>query len=263
MELFCKEYGSGNSHLIILHGLLGSGRNWHSVCASLAEKRHIIVPDMRNHGRSAHTDEHHIADMVGDVLELQNRFGLNSAFLLGHSMGGLAAMDYAFHAPERTAGLIVVDIPPRPHQARVAFVLDAMAGVKLEEMNSKSDVDDALTAAIPDPVVRQFVLMNLQSGAEGLRWRVNAPVLREFLLESQAYKPAPTSVFEGPALFIRGGRSGYVRDEDFPIIRRHFPNARIETIEEAGHWVHHDAPGEILRLVDGFKDMVMREAAKK
>jgi len=259
MELFYKEYGSGNSHLVILHGLLGSGRNWHSVCTSLAEKRHIIIPDMRNHGRSAHSDEHHIADMVGDVLELQNRFGLNSIFLLGHSMGGLAAMDFAFHAPERTAGLIVVDIAPRPHRTGIAFVLDAMAGIKLEKMRSKSEIDEALAVAIPDLLVRQFVLTNLQSGTDGFRWRTNVPVLRKFLLESQAYQPAAANVFEGPALFIRGGRSGYVRDEDFPLIRHHFPNARIETIDEAGHWVHHDAPGEILLLVD----MVMREAAKK
>jgi pimeloyl-ACP methyl ester carboxylesterase len=254
MELFCKEYGTGDSHLIVLHGLLGSGRNWHTICSGLADKHHVLAPDLRNHGHSPHSEEHHISDMVDDVLDLQQKFHASPSAVLGHSMGGLAAMDFAFYTPEKTAGLIIVDIPPRPHQASVAFVLDAMAGVKLEEMNSKNEVDDALTAAIPDPVVRQFVLTNLRYDANGFRWRVNVPVLQKFLLESQAFQPAPTSLFEGPALFIRGGRSGYVRDEDFPIIHRHFPNARIETIEKAGHWVHHDAPDEILWLVDGFMD---------
>ncbi|MFQ5628310.1 MAG: alpha/beta fold hydrolase [bacterium] len=259
MELFCKEYGSNNSHLIILHGLLSSGRNWHTICSNLAEKHHIIVPDMRNHGRSGHSDEHHLSDMVNDVLDVQNRFEIKSSFMLGHSMGGLAAMDFAFNAPEKIEGLIIIDIPPRPHQAGVAFVLDAMLGVRLEEMKSKSEVDEALLGALPDPLVRQFVLSNLHFDTGGFRWRANVPVLREFLLESQAYQPPPANVFEGPTLFIRGGRSDYIRNEDFPIIRNHFPNARIETVEKAGHWVHHDAPDEILQLVDGF----MRGVAKK
>lgn len=259
MELFYKEYGTSGAELIVLHGLLGSGRNWHAVCSSLAEKSRIIVPDMRNHGRSPHSSKHHIADMVSDVLDLQNRHNMSKSFILGHSMGGLVAMDFAFHVPNRTRGVIVVDISPRPHRGAVAFVLDAMAALELSEMRSKNEIDEALAISISNPLVRQFVMTNVMSDGGHFKWRANVPVLKAFLLESQAYEPAVGSVFEGPALFIHGGRSDYVRDEDFELIRHHFPQARIEKVADVGHWVHHEAPDAILSLVNAFIEGVEKQ----
>lgn len=256
MELFYKNYGSRPAELIVLHGLLGSGRNWHTVCAGLAEKRGILVPDMRNHGRSPHAAEHHLADMVDDVLELQNRHEIQRSFLLGHSMGGLVTMDFAFRHPERVTGLIVIDISPRPHRATVAFVLDAMLGIDLRQMRSKNAIDEALARSIPDPLVRQFVMTNLHTTDAGFAWRSNVPALKAFLLESKAYQPAADNIFQGPALFIRGGRSDYVRDADFATIRHHFPEVQFETVEGAGHWVHHEAPEAILQIVSRFVDQV-------
>ena len=256
MELFFKEYGSGKPEMIILHGLLGSGRNWHTICASLAGKLRILVPDMRNHGRSPHSEQHHLTDMVNDLLDLQAKHHMQHSYLLGHSMGGLVAMNFAFRIPEKVAGLIVVDIAPRPHRASVAFVLDAMLAIDLDAMRSKGDIDEALSVSIKDPLVRQFVMTNLQTDGERFRWRSNVPALKAFLVESQAYQPSPADVYDGPTLFIRGERSDYIRDDDFAIIRHHFPKAQIETVPGAGHWVHHDAPDAILRLIDRFLEQI-------
>lgn len=252
MDLFYKTYGQGEPHLIILHGLLGSGRNWHTVCQALAERYHLIVPDQRNHGLSPHSERHTLAGMVADVVALQDHLQSAPSYVLGHSMGGLVAMDFAFAHPERLHGLIVVDIAPRPHRATVAFVLEAMAAIEISRFQNKSEVDEALAKGIEDPLVRQFVLTNLQAEGDHLRWRINLPALRAFLVESQAYKPAADQRYDGPTLFIRGERSPYIRNEDLPLIRQHFPTAELATVQNAGHWVHYEAPETIIHLIDTF-----------
>ncbi|MDQ7052826.1 MAG: alpha/beta fold hydrolase [candidate division KSB1 bacterium] len=261
MKLFYKEYANDRAELtlIILHGLLGSGRNWHTIATRLSERYRVIVPDMRNHGRSPHSETHRLADMVEDVYELQQDTGALPAVILGHSMGGLVAMEMAFRVPEALQGLIVVDIAPRPHRARVADVLEAMTGVRLHDLQTKKEVDEALAQAIASPVVRQFVLTNLMAAETGFQWRVNLPVLQRFLIESQSYRPAPTDMYEGPTLFIRGGKSGYIRDEDFSLLQHHFPRVRLETVPDAGHWVHYEAPDTLLRLVVEFLQEVQQE----
>ncbi len=252
MKLFYKEYGSGGKPLIILHGMLGNGRNWHTIATRLAERRRVIVPDLRNHGRSPHSDSHTLADMVEDVYELQRDVEALPAVILGHSMGGLVAMEMAFRVPEAVQGIVVVDIAPRPHRAGVADVLEAMAAIPLGSLQTKKEVEEQLARAIASPLVRQFILTNLLITESGLKWRVNLPVLQSFLVESQAYRPAPGDQYDGPALFIRGGRSGYIHDEDLPLLRHHFPRVRLETAEEAGHWVHYEAPEKLLKWVEEF-----------
>lgn len=258
MQLFYKEYGHGDMPIIILHGLLGSGRNWHSIAASLAERHRVIVPDLRNHGRSPHSDEHHISDMVIDIVDLQHKLSATPAVVLGHSMGGLVVMELAFRAPEQLAGAIVADIVPKSHLSGVSLVLEAMSKLDLASFAEKQEIDEALARAIADPLVRQFVLTNV-AGDDGFRWRINLPALQRFLPESNAYRPGPTDVFNGPTLFVRGGRSDYVTESDFPLIKHHFPEAEIETIAEAGHWVHYEAPAQMLQLIETFmKESVLR-----
>jgi len=252
MELFYKTYGQGGPPLVILHGLLGSGRNWHTVAQRLAPQRRVIVPDLRNHGRSPHSPEHSLLDMAQDVVDLQQRLDAAPAVIMGHSMGGMVAMTLAFHMPEVVHGLIVVDIGPRPHRGGVHQVLAVLSRLDLSAMTGKEQVDAALRADIPSTLVRQFLLTNLVTTPKGLRWRVNLPVLQAFLAESDAYRPAPLDVYDGPALFIRGGQSDYIRDDDFDLIRHHFPHANIETVANAGHWVHYEAPQALLALVEGF-----------
>ena len=252
MELFYKTYGQGEPALVILHGLLGSGRNWHTVAKRLAQHRRVIVPDLRNHGRSPHSPQHGLLDMAQDVVDLQHRLDAAPAVILGHSMGGMVAMAMSFHMPEVVRGVIVVDIALRPHRGGVHEVLEVLSRLDLAAMAGKDEVDAALRVSIPSTLVRQFILTNLVTTADGLQWRVNLPALRAFLTESQAFRPAPLDIFEGPALFIRGGQSDYLRDADFDLIRHHFPNARIETVANAGHWVHYDAAAALIALVQDF-----------
>ncbi len=256
MELFFKDYGKGNRGLLILHGLLGSGRNWHTISSSLSQKRRVIAPDLRNHGRSPHSKEHHVFDMASDVIELQNKLHLKPSVILGHSMGGAVAIELALHSPEYVDGLVVVDIFPKPHRSSVLFVLNAMAEINLRDFSSKQEVDRLLARSIADPAVRQFVLTNLQSTSSGLQWRINLDVLLQFLRESQKQSLGPADVYDGPTLFIRGERSNYVLDEDIPDIKHHFPQAEILTIPNAGHWVHHDAPNEMLAAVEKFLERI-------
>lgn len=252
MKLFYKSYGQGPVQVVIIHGLLGSGRNWHTVAGRLGERYRVIVPDMRNHGRSPHAASHHLSDMVEDVYELLQDLDAVPAVVMGHSMGGLVAMEMAFRTPEVLQGVIVIDIVPRPHRAGVSDVLEAMAQIQVNSLESKKEAEEALARAIDNPVVRQFVLTNLVVTEAGLQWRINLPVLQAFLIESQAYRPSPTDVYEGPALFIRGGKSNYIQDDDFALIRHHFPRVRIETVEKAGHWVHYDAPDELMAIIEKF-----------
>lgn len=252
MELFQREYGSKNPPIVILHGILGSSRNWHTIASKLANNNRVIAPDMRNHGQSPHSEVHRLTDMVADVLELQRALGATPAILLGHSMGGLVGMQTAFQASEKVLGLIVVDIAPRPHRAGVVQVIEAMARMRLHQLQSKRDAESALVNAIRNPETVQFVLTNLIIGEGGSRWRVNLPALQEFLIDSQAYQPAPTEIYTGPTLFVRGEKSNYLREEDLPMIQRHFPQARLETVAGAGHWVHYEAPDEVTVLVEEF-----------
>lgn len=252
MDLFYREYGKDSPVLVILHGILGSGRNWHTVAGHLGRMCRVIVPDQRNHGRSPHAPEHHLKDLAHDIYALQKKAGAFPAIILGHSMGGLVAMEMALHMPEAVDGLIVVDIAPRPHRAGVAQVLHAMRRIDLLQHGKKSAVDAALEVSIADPLVRQFVLTNLAVTRSGLRWRVNLPVLIEFLQESQAYSPAPTDQYAGPALFIRGEKSRYILNEDLELIRHFFPQATLETVPGAGHWVHYEQPEILTRLVTDF-----------
>lgn len=256
MKIHFKAYGEGTPHLIILHGLLGSGRNWHTIASRLADRGHLLVPDMRNHGQSPHAENHRLADMVTDIVELQQAQRASPAIVVGHSMGGLVAMDLAFQAPEQVQALVVVDIVPRPHRANVALVLETMADIPLAQMRSKQEIDAALAGRIESPAVRQFVLTNVRRAGERFGWRVNVPALLEFLRESQAYRPAPVQRYEGPVLFIRGEHSPYVAEADFALIRHYFPRVRIETIPGAGHWVHHDAPEATLQVLEAFIDSV-------
>ncbi len=253
MELFYRRYGESGTPLFILHGLLGSGRNWHSIAKALAGRAQVVVPDMRNHGRSPHSPEHTFAAMVEDIVALKQRlFPGRHVVVLGHSMGGLVTMEMAFQAAEHLAGVIIVDIAPRPHLGGVHAVLDAMMKIDPQQFADKKAIDAALAADIPSALVRQFVLTNISSDAHGMRWRVNLPVLREFLTVSRAYQPAPGDSYAGPALFIRGERSDYIRDQDFETIRGFFPQAELVTAPAAGHWVHYENPEILLRSVRDF-----------
>ena len=257
MTLFFQEYGTGHP-LIILHGLLGSLDNWHTLSSAFGKKFRVIAVDQRNHGRSPHSDEMTYGAMASDLLELFDRLALSSAYVLGHSMGGKTAMQFALDHPERVNKLIVVDIAPREYPPLHDGIFDALNSVDLPSMQSRQQADQALAARIPDTAVRQFLMKNLSRDAlGGFRWKANVPVLRKNYAEI-ARAIDSDNPFVGPALFVQSTRSTYVRESDSGDIHRLFPKAQISSVD-AGHWIHAEAPERFSELVLDFLTSSQRE----
>jgi len=251
MQLHYKSYGSGEP-LIILHGLFGSLDNWRSVSLELARDFRIIAADERNHGHSPHSEEMNYNLMAEDIAELMDREHLRSAFLLGHSMGGKTAMQLALRHPERVAKLIVVDMAPRAYSPRHAKILSAMLALDLANFQTRRQVQEALAPAIPDLTVRQFLLKNLESDSTGtLRWRIG---LQQIFLNYDSLRlPVSSEIaFDRPTLFLRGEHSDFLTESDFPLLQKLFPQARLETVPQARHWVHADNAVVLLQKIREF-----------
>ncbi len=251
MQLYFKESGQGQP-VILLHGLFGSSDNWHTIAARLAEKFHVFALDQRNHGQSPHSAEMEYPLMAADVDDFFAARGLENAMVIGHSMGGKTAMQLALQFPHRVQKLVVADIAPRAYAPAHDKIFAALLALDLAAFQNRTQMEEALAPEIPSLVLRRFLLKNLgRNPTGGFFWKINLRGLAEnyWRLREPVIGAAP---FTGPTLFIRGGKSNYVQPEDEPLIREWFPAARIETIAEAGHWLHADKPEEFLRLVVEF-----------
>lgn len=251
MQLHFKEYGQGRP-LILLHGLFGSSDNWHSVAQCLAEQFHVFALDQRNHGLSPHTAEMTYALMAQDLNEFLVARGLGRVFVVGHSLGGKTAMQFALQYPGKVEKLLVEDMAPRAYSPAHENIFAALLGLDLAKFKARQEIEAVLQPDIPSLVLRRFLLKNLGRHPDGtLFWKINLRSL------SRNYprlgEPVLSSVpFAKPVLFIRGGKSNYLNAEDEPLIRQLFPLAEIKTIAEAGHWVHGEKPTEFLALALAF-----------
>jgi esterase len=251
MHLYFKEFGQGRA-VILLHGLFGSSDNWHSIAVRLSADFHVFALDQRNHGQSPHSQAMDYPVMAADVDRFFAARGLECALVIGHSMGGKTAMQLALHFPQRVEKLVVADMAPRAYAPAHDKIFEALLALDLPKFQSRAQIETALEPAIPNPVLRRFLLKNLARNAAGeLFWKINLRDLAENYWRLRE-PVAGDSPFAGPALFIRGGKSKYVQPEDEPLIREWFPAAQIRTIPEASHWVHADQPEEFLKLVLEF-----------
>jgi pimeloyl-ACP methyl ester carboxylesterase len=251
MQLHFKEYGQGRA-IILLHGLFGSSDNWYSVALRLAKQFHVFAPDQRNHGESPHDGEMDYPVMAADVDKFLAARGLDSAMIIGHSMGGKTAMQLALHFPHRVQKLVVADMAPRAYAPAHDKIFAALLALDLPEFQTRGQIEEALAPQIPNPVLRRFLLKNLgRDSAGGYFWKINLGDIAEnyWRLREPVAGGAP---FPGSVLFIRGGKSKYILAEDEPLIHEWFPAAQIQTIAEAGHWIHAEQPEEFLRVVAGF-----------
>lgn len=253
MQLHFKQLGQGEP-LVMMHGLFGASDNWLGVASKLAEKFHLFLVDLRNHGLSPHSDETNYPIMAADVAEFLDTQKLERANILGHSLGGKVAMQLALDFPSRVEKLIVSDITPRVYPPEHEKIFKALLGLDLKKFQTRIQIEDALAAEIPDLGLRRFLLKNLKSASSpssSFTWKMNLAGL--YKNHQKIYEPiAPHKPFFGPALFLRGGKSRYILEADIPLIHNLFPQAKIETIERAGHWVHADAPEEFVTLVSAF-----------
>jgi pimeloyl-ACP methyl ester carboxylesterase len=249
-RLHFKSYGSGPP-LILLHGLFGSGDNWHTVAKALAAELQVFAVDQRNHGRSFHNARHDYESLAADILAFIAEHRLAPVILLGHSMGGKAAIRAAATRPEQVERLIIVDITPQATRGIQTEAVGALARLDLGRVESLADAEEKLKPEIPDAVLRRFLLKNLERTPEGrYRWKINLEALGRNLDRMGA--AVPTAVFRKPCLFIRGGRSDYIADADWPELRSIFPAAELATLADAGHWVHVDAREAFVAAVLDF-----------
>jgi len=253
IELAFREFGRGDKILVILHGLLGSSQNWQRAAKVLAGTSRVLVLDLRNHGESPHTPTHSFPEMREDVKHFFDRHRLDGAYLLGHSMGGGVAMDFAFHYPERLAGLIIEDIAPRAYQSNTGDILETLAAIDLKNIASRQQADTELAKSLSSPVTRQFLLTNLvRHSDDSFSWRMNLPALLAFRQEIAAYAPPAQARYAGETLFIGGEKSAYRIDQDRELIQRHFPRSQLKMIPNAGHWLHFESLEAFTGLVRGF-----------
>lgn len=233
--------GAGNPPLIILHGLLGSSRNWKAAGEGLTETFSVTALDLRNHGSSPWAATHGYADLVEDLVHWLDAQGLERASIMGHSMGGKAGMLFACTYPERVEQLYIADISPRDYDPQYSDYLRAMEAIDTGSLKSRAEAESRLELVVESWGMRQFLLTNLVRDPEGgFCWQVNIPVLLDAMPELAGNPLDEEARFDGPTLFLRGGRSPFIRDVDRGLIRKHFPKSHLVTLKEAGHNVHVD-----------------------
>ncbi|WP_299759007.1 alpha/beta fold hydrolase [uncultured Pontibacter sp.] len=252
MKLHYKEMGHGQP-LLILHGLFGTLDNWATLAKRLAEHYNVFLVDLRNHGRSPHSDEHDYDAMADDVLRLVDELNIPTPAIMGHSMGGKVAMKYALKYPTRLTRLIVVDIAPKAYPPHHDEIIEALQSVDLSTATSRGEIDAQLAKSISEEDVRLFLMKNLYRKEDStFGWRMNLDALEKNYEKIAAAITADVP-FKKHALFIKGGRSGYIKQEDiYSSIEHLFTLVEVETIPEAGHWVHAQAPDKVYDLVTAF-----------
>src|SRR5438105_7073158 len=251
VPLAAVEYGEGPP-LAILHGLFGSGRNWTSIAQRLAAHHRVLALDLRNHGASPWSDRMDYAEMAEDVCAALHARGYDRYALLGHSMGGKAAMVAALQHGAEVERLVVVDIAPVDYPPHHLAHVRAMRELDLADLRRRSEAEARLAAAIPDPAEHAFLAQNLVFEDGRARWRLNLVAIEQAMRGLGEFPDLPPTAYDGAALFIAGGQSDYLLPEYEPAIRRRFPRAEIVRIDDAGHWLHAEQPEAFLAIVEGF-----------
>lgn len=245
------EYGKGPP-VIFLHGLLGSKANMTGVARSLADRYHSFVVELRNHGESFHHSSMTYGTMAADLGGFMDDHDIDTASIVGHSMGGKCAMQFALSFPERVEKLVVVDIAPKRYRdpAWVGY-LQSMQSLDLENLGTRKDADLLLRASISDPVYRHFLLSNLVKREDGTyHWKPNLEAISSALEHISA--TVTGSGCDVATLFIKGELSDYIKDEDTELINQLFPQAEIVSIPDAGHLVHIEARDRFRQLLSDF-----------
>lgn len=252
LALAFEALGSGPP-VVILHGLFGAGRNWTQVAQALAPDHRVYLPDARNHGASPWAESMSYVEMAGDVLALIEREQLQRPFVIGHSMGGKTAMALALSHPEAIGGIAVIDIAPESYADQFSSYVSAMRSLEMASATSRREIQQALAGSLGADAPVDFLMQNLRRQNDRFDWRLNLLAtglcMRELCGFPESLREAR---YDGPALFIHGAESGYVRPSSLPGIRALFPHAGTERIADAGHWVHADQPAALLSGLRGW-----------
>lgn len=258
MVLNASRLGESGSPVVFCHGLFGQGKNWTAIGKALAEDHRVLLVDLPDHGRSPRSDRFDYLDYADQVAELIAA-GLagDPVALVGHSMGGKVAMLLALRRPELVERLVVVDVAPVAYDHAVEFdgYITAMKALDLDVLERRSDADDALRDAVPDPMVRGFLLQSLRREDDGWHWLLNLDLLGrdlDLITDWPADRITGAAAYDGPVLWVGGQASRYVRPEYAEAMGRWFPRNRRVTVKDAGHWVHAEQPEVFLEVLRRF-----------
>ncbi len=245
MELNYKEFGQGEP-IIILHGLFGTLDNWQTIAKQLATDNTVYIIDQRNHGKSPHADEFDYPTLADDLKTFMESKWIYKATIIGHSMGGKTAMQFALNYPDMVNKLVIVDIAPVNYVGGHETIFKAMLGLDLETLNSRNEINEQLKLDIKEDGVRLFLMKNLTRNKSGkFEWKMNLPVLHKNYAKILSAIESD-EVFDSETLFIRGENSQYIKDEMVLDIQDYFPMMQLETIKNAGHWIHAENPKDFL-----------------
>lgn len=250
MILHTEITGQGQA-IVLIHGLFGSYENLGVIARALAGQWQVVNLDMRNHGRSGWHDTMSYALMAEDVKETLDHLGLEPVVLLGHSMGGKIAMEFALRYPERVSKLILADISPVQNRPRHLEILSALDSIDLSNLQSRQHADQQLALSVTETGVRQFLLKSLYKKDDQFRWRFNVKALianYPQLLEA----PPSKGPYTGPTLFIKGAESDYLLPEHQSLIQQLFPHSKAKVIMGTGHWLHAEKPVAFAKIVTDF-----------
>lgn len=240
-----------NTPLLIVPGLFGSTTNWRAIAKQLSKSQPVIVIDQRNHGESPHADSNTYLDMANDLGDFLDQHNLATINLCGHSMGGKTSMLFSLLQPQKVNKLIVLDIAPVSYQHSHLEIIAAMQSVDLATLESRQQADQQLKKSVQDTGMRLFLLQNLVSQSGTYQWRINLPVLSNYMDDIVDF-PIVQDASYVDALFVNGANSDYVLTEHHSKILEYFPSAEFVTIENAGHWLHAEQPKQLIETLNDF-----------
>jgi|YNPMSStandDraft_2_1061718.scaffolds.fasta_scaffold05703_2 pimeloyl-ACP methyl ester carboxylesterase len=261
MELFYRKTGNERP-LIILHGLYGMSDNWLTIARFLSDIFTVWLPDLRNHGRSPHTNSHTYYEMADDIYHFIKTHNIQMPIIIGHSMGGKLALIFDRKFPNIASKLIIVDIAPVNYSnyglQEITFhkkIIDSLLKLDVKSLKNRNDADVLLSESIKNQQIRAFLLKNLQRNKENeFYWLINLPILKTYLPHIIDGFENWTDDFkiQKPTLFIKGQLSQYIRDEFIINIKKTFNNVTIKTIPSAGHWLHIEKTNEFIKIIKEF-----------
>lgn len=247
-----KKYGDAQECLFILHGLFGSLDNWQSLAQKFAEHFTVYIVDQRNHGKSPHFTEHNYPAMAADLKELMEQLEVESAIILGHSMGGKTVMQFSVDFPQMVQKMIVADISPRYYAPHHQSILKALHDVDFESLSSRKEVEESIKKNIPEPGVAQFLLKGLTWDTKTkMKWKFNLNTISD-QIDNIGEALTGYAYFTNPVLFLKGENSDYIQEEDEELIEEIFPMSEVVEVANAGHWLHAENPTDFYKEVITF-----------
>ncbi len=259
MKLFYRDFNKGEA-TIILHGLYGSSDNWLSIAKKLDNNNRVIIPDLRNHGQSPHSLIHSYYDMALDIKELCSLLKLNQVNLIGHSMGGKLAMQFACMFPQIVKSLAVIDIAPinyncEKYNKHIRYHRDTikeMLNYNFKEKKSITEIDNDFSYNIKNISTRQLILKNIKRNKGIFEWKINIESINNNFYNIFNNSLTNNHLFHKSSLFIKGENSDYIDIQDLKIIGKHFPNSKLISIPNTGHWIHTENPNCLINILNNF-----------